>query len=58
MSGQRLAGSRSSAAGMVLAEPPQRQTGTPPAARISSRGVYSQRMPTIGLPAAFASQAY
>ena len=43
---------------MVSAEPPQRQTGTPPAAMIISRGVNSQRMPTTGLPADLAALAY
>ena len=57
ISGQRLAGNCCSAAGIVLADPPHRQTGTPPAAMINSRGVYSQRMPTTGRPDFFAAVA-
>ena len=42
----------------ISAEPPQRQTGTPPAAIINSLGVYSHIMPTIFLPSSLAAVAY
>jgi len=47
-----------SAAGIVFAEPPHRHTGTAPAAMMSSLGVNSHRIPTIGLPAALWALAY
>ena len=43
--------------GMVAADPPHRQTGTAPAARMISRGVNSHMMPTMGRPCVLAASA-